>query len=145
MRFFSLFPLAITVLLLSSGISQAERLAVTATVGNIRSGPGSTYDVIWQVETNYPLNVVKKSGKWCLFKDFEGDEGWIHQSLLGKIQTVVTKRDNCNIRSGPGTRFDVLFTVEKGVPFKVLKKQGVWLYLEHDDGDQGWIHSALVW
>jgi SH3-like domain-containing protein len=88
---------------------------------------------------------VRKEGEWRFFKDFEGDEGWIHKSLLGKTQTVVTKRDKCNIRSGPGTRFDVLFTVEKGVPFKVLKSDPDWLQVEHADGDQGWIHRGLVW
>lgn len=50
-----------------------------------------------------------------------------------------------NIRSGPGTSHNILFTVEKGIPFKVLKSEGSWIYIEHSDGDKGWIHKALVW
>lgn len=130
---------------ISSGTCLAERLAVTATVGNIRSGPGATHDILWQVEENYPLEIIKKSGKWYFFKDFENDEGWIHKSLVGKKASVVTKKEKCNIRSGPGTRFKVLFTVEKGVPFKVIRKEKNWLYIEHADGDQGWVHRSLVW
>ena len=136
---------AMMLVLLISATCLAERMAVVSSVGNVRSGPGTSYEVRWQVEKNYPLDVVRKEGEWRFFKDFEGDEGWIHNSLLGKTQTVVTKRDKCNIRSGPGTRFDVLFTVEKGVPFKVLKSDPDWLQVEHADGDQGWIHRGLVW
>jgi SH3-like domain-containing protein len=131
--------------LLSSGTALAERLAVNVPVGNVRSGPGDTYDVLWQVEQNYPIDVVRKEGDWIFFKDFEGDEGWIHRSLVGTARTVITRRDKSNIRSGPGTRFDVLFTVDKGVPFKVLKSENDWLQVIHADGDQGWIHRGLVW
>ncbi|MGD8470221.1 MAG: SH3 domain-containing protein, partial [Desulfobacteraceae bacterium] len=59
--------------------------------------------------------------------------------------TVITNNDACNIRSGPGTSHKILFTVEKGIPFKVLKRQGSWIHIEHADGDKGWIHKSLVW
>ena len=123
----------------------AERLAVTAPVANIRSGPGTRHNVMWQVEKYFPLLVINKSGEWYQFKDFEGDRGWVHNSLVGKIPTVITKNDKCNIRSGPGTGNKILFTVEKGIPFKVLNRQGSWIHIEHSDGDRGWIHKALVW
>jgi len=45
----------------------------------------------------------------------------------------------------PGTKEKILFTVEKGIPFKVLKSKGHWLNVEHADGDRGWIHDSLVW
>ncbi len=123
----------------------AERLAVSAPVANIRSGPGTQHNRLWKVQKYFPLLVIDKSGDWYQFKDFEGDKGWVHKSLVGKISTVITKNDTCNIRSGPGTNHNVLFTVEKGIPFKVLKRQGSWINIEHSDGDKGWIHKALVW
>ena len=123
----------------------AERLTVNSAIANIRSGPGTKYDILWNVEKNHPLFILEKSGNWYRFRDFEGDEGWIHKSLLEKIPAVITIKDKCNVRSGPGTNNDILFTVEKGIPFKVLKKQGNWIQIEHSDGDQGWIHKSLVW
>ena len=89
--------------------------------------------------------VLKKSNSWYHFKDFEDDQGWIHKSLLGKISAVITKKDHCNIRSGPGTGNDILYTVEKGIPFKVIKRKGSWLHIEHADGDKGWVYDSLVW
>ena len=132
-------------IMLLAGTASAERLAVSAPVANIRSGPGTSHNVLWKVEKYFPLRVIEKSGDWYHFEDFEGDKGWVHQSLVSKISAVVTKNDACNIRSGPGTNNKIIFTVEKGIPFKVLKREGSWIHIEHADGDKGWIHKSLIW
>ena len=132
-------------IMLLAGTSSAERLAVSAPVANIRSGPATSHNVLLKVEKYFPLLVIEKSGEWYHFEDFEGDKGWVHQSLVSKISAVVTKNDACNIRSGPGTSNEIIFTVEKGIPFRVLKREGSWLHIEHADGDKGWIHKSLVW
>jgi SH3-like domain-containing protein len=133
------------IFVLFAGHASAERLAVKAAVANVRSGPGTQYDIIWKVERYHPLQVVKKSDRWIQFRDFEDDIGWIHGSLVADIPAVITRSDRCNIRSGAGTKFSILLTVERGIPFKVLKRQGKWLQVLHADGDQGWIHKSLVW
>ena len=123
----------------------AERLVVTTPIANIRTGPGTDYAVIWQVEKYHPLNIIERRGPWCRFEDFEGDHGWIHNSLLGRIDAVITVKEACNVRSGPGTNYEVVFMVGAGVPFKVRKRKGNWLQVEHADGEQGWIERSLVW
>jgi len=135
----------VILLLLFSSVAWAERWAVGVSVANVRSGHGKNYDILWEIEKYHPLNVFKKSGQWYHFRDFEGDEGWIHKSLVRKIPSIITKKEKCNIRSGPGTGFSIVFTVEKGVPFKVIKRQGSWIYIQHADGDKGWIYKSLVW
>ena len=132
-------------LLLWASVASAERLAVSVSIANIRSGPGENYDILWAVEKYHPLDVFQKSGQWYHFRDFEGDEGWIHKTLLGKFSSVITKNESCYIRSGPDTSFEVLFEVEKGIPFKVLEHKGSWIHIQHADGDKGWIHESLVW
>jgi len=138
--------LMITILLLLfSSAAWAERLAVAVSVANVRSGPGENYDILWEIEKYHPLNIIKKSGQWYHFRDFEGDEGWIYKPLVRNISSFITKKENCNIRSGPGTGFAIVFTVEKGIPFMVIKRKGSWIYGQHADGDKGWIHKSLVW
>ena len=141
-------PCAVMIMILMflfSSLAWAERWAVTVSVANVRSGPGENTDILWEVEKYYPLNVFKKSGQWYHFRDFEGDEGWIYKSLVNKTPSIITKKEKCNIRSGPGTGFSIVFTVEKGVPFKVIKRKGSWIYIEHADGDKGWISNSLIW
>jgi len=140
------YPIILIVLIsLMAGTAIAERMTIIAPVANIRSGPETKSDILWKVEKYYPIFVVKKSGSWYQFKDFEEDSGWVHKSLVGKVKAVITKKDLCNIRSKPGTKEKILFTVEKGIPFKVLKRKDRWLNVEHADGDKGWIHDSLVW
>jgi SH3-like domain-containing protein len=143
MRIFSF--LMIVLLVFYGSVAFAQRLTIKADVANIRSGPGQKYDILWQVEKFHPIWVINKTGKWYHFRDFEGDEGWIHASLVGKIPAVITKSEKCNVRSGPGTGYKIKFTVEKGIPFRVLKRQKKWLYVRHADGDKGWVHTSLLW
>ncbi len=135
----------IFLIVINAGSALAERLTIIAAVANIRSGPESKSDILWKVEKYYPIFVIKKSDSWYYFRDFEDDRGWVHKSLVGNVQAVITKKDLCNIRSGPSTKDKILFSVEKGIPFKVQEKKGRWLHIEHADGDSGWIFEALVW
>lgn len=146
MRRYSIIALVSLMLLaLAEPGPAAERLSVSGSVANIRSGPGSTDKILWQVEQYHPLNVIQRSGDWCWCEDFEGDRGWIHKSLLSAVPTVVVKVNVCNVRAAPGTDAEIRFTVDRGVPFKVLEKKGEWVHVADTDGDTGWIHGPLVW
>lgn len=125
----------------------AERMAITVDTANVRSGPGTTFTNVWKVEKYHPIEVIEKKEGWYHFKDFENDTAWVHESLVGKISAVIIRKDlnDCNVRSGPGTDHDILFTTDGGVPFKVLKREGDWIEVEHADGDKGWLHNSLVW
>ena len=141
-----LCPIMVAVLLIiCSTDALAERLTIKVPLANIRSGPGTKYDIIWNVEKYHPIVVLEKSGPWYHFRDFEEDEGWVHKSLVNKIPSVITNKEKCNIRSGPGLNYKILFYVEKGIPFKVIKRKGKWINIQHADGDRGWIHKSLVW
>ncbi|MCF8045108.1 MAG: SH3 domain-containing protein [Desulfarculaceae bacterium] len=138
----------LVLLVLLGAFAQAEaqdRRTVTARIANIRSGPGTNYDVLWQVEKYHPLLILETKGNWYRFRDFEGDKAWLHDSLVGKVDSVITVEEKCNVRSGPGTDNPIVFKVERGVPFKVLNRRGNWLKVEHADGDRGWIYKTLVW
>ncbi len=126
-----------------------ERLSVCVARDNVRAGPGAKYEVLWQVQRYDPVEVVARSGKWVRFRDYEGDEAWIHGSLVKPV--VITswknkKKKKDNVRTGPGTKNSVKFTVGQGVPFFVKEKKGRWLRVERADGQKatGWVHDSLV-
>ena len=89
--------------------------------------------------------MINKKKDWYEVKDFEGDTAWIHKSLLGKTDTVISTKSKCNVRSKPDASSDILLRVERGVPFKVLGRKGDWINIEHADGEVGWIFKKLVW
>ncbi|HSL60594.1 MAG TPA: SH3 domain-containing protein [Desulfotignum sp.] len=140
------FVMALGAVLLGAGVAAAaERLTVKASIANMRSGPTTSHDVLWQVEKYHPFLVEEKRDSWVKVKDFEGDMAWIHESLLTNVEGVITNKPKCNVRSDPTTESSILFTVERGVPFRVIKRQGDWIHIEHADGEKGWIFHTLVW
>lgn len=141
----SFASISIVLLIVFSSAALAERLSVASSIANIRSGPGTGYDILWKVAKYHPILVLKKSGNWYHFQDFEGDKGWLHKSLVRNIPSVITNKEKCNVRSGPGTKFKILFNIMEGIPFKILKRKGNWIHVQHADGDKGWIHKSLVW
>jgi SH3-like domain-containing protein len=123
----------------------AERMAVSVKEANVRASPQPNADVLWKIEKYHPIEVIETSGAWLRFKDFEGDSGWVHKSVVDKTPAVITKQNGCQLRGGPGTDQPVLIKIDKGVPFKVLRREGRWIQVEHADGDKGWLHESLVW
>lgn len=140
-----IFLFTLLVLMLFVGTASAERLSVAASKVNVRSGPGTSHEILWSVGKYYPVDIIKKSGNWYRIRDFEGDTGWIFRSLLKKIPAVIVKGTIVNVREGPGTSYRVLFQAEKGVSFKLLNRKKRWLRVRHADGEVGWIHESLVW
>ena len=51
---------------------------------------------------------------------------------------------NSNVRSGPGTRFEALFTVPERTPLVGLAYEGQWVRIRDDRGRGGWIFHSLV-
>jgi len=135
----------IAMMIIQGSALAAERMVVKAGIANLRSGPGTKYDVLWQVEKYHPMLIIEKKGNWYKIKDFEGDIAWVHKSLLGNIRGVITIKAKCNVRSQADKKSKILFTVERGVPFKVIKRKGEWIKIEHADGEIGWIYKTLVW
>ena len=59
-------------------------------------------------------------------------------------QVVTVRKDNVNVRSGPGTDFPVSMEVFKGYPLKVMETKGDWLKIVDFEKDSGWIYAPLV-
>ncbi len=123
----------------------AEYVSVKRDGVNIRSGPNTNQEILWEVFKNFPLKVVNHQAKWAQVVDFEGDQGWIYSPLLSKTKTVIVKVKTANMRVGPGKNYEVSATVKYSVVFKVLEIEGDWVKVVHDDGTSGWIYSKLLW
>lgn len=129
---------------------QAEMLSVTSDGVNLRSGPGTNYEIKWEYGKGFPLQVVTKKGDWYKVKDFENDSGWIYKSLLSKKSHMIVKVNKksskkVNIRSGPATNFQIVGKAYYGVVFETLLQKNGWAKVRHETGLEGWIKRSLLW
>ena len=123
----------------------AEYVVVNKDGVNIRSGPSTKKEILWEVFENFPLKVIKRDGQWVQTQDFEGDKGWVFSPLLTKKKMVIVTVDAANLRIGAGTNYEIIATIKYGVVFKPLAREGEWVKVEHKDGTVGWLHDKLIW
>ena len=57
---------------------------------------------------------------------------------------VSTKSKPTNVRTGPGRRYPIKFTFSEKVPLKIIDEYQDWRKIEDWQGEQGWIHKALL-
>ncbi len=70
-------------------------------------------------------------------------------ALVLLVGTAIAKRlavsvDKANVRSGPGTKHEVLWSVGKYYPVDTLKKSGNWYKIRDFENDEGWIFHSLI-
>lgn len=112
---------------------------------NMRSGPGTNHDVQWRLARGFPLQVVQRRNNWLQVRDFEGDTGWVAQSVTNKIRHHIVKGQNVNLRGGPGTNHRVVGKAKYGDVLRTVRRQGQWVEVRVPKGRNAWIAANLVW
>lgn len=128
--------------------NNAYSLCVTADTANLRAGPGTKYEISWQVFKYMPLKKLSKQGNWYRVQDFEGDTHWIYNKLVtDKYKCAVVNVDEANVRSGPGTKYKktILSPLILYESVKILNTKGSWVNAMYESGDTGWIFRKLLW
>ncbi len=59
-------------------------------------------------------------------------------------QTLTAKVRRGNVRSGPGTTYDIVGTVKTGEKYKANASQGDWFKVLLETGQKGWVYKLLV-
>lgn len=139
----------LTVLFILFTAHESPALCVSVAKANLRTGPGTGYDVVWEIFKYMPLVKVgvSVSGKWYAVKDVDGDVTWIHRDLVtSKFHCAVVKTDTVNVRTGPGTRYrkSPISPAKQYYSFKVEKRRGGWLKVRDEWGGRGWIHRKFL-
>jgi len=122
-----------------------EMVSIKGSIVNMRSGPSIKSDVQWELMKGYPLQVLKRRGRWLQVRDFEGDRGWVARSMTSKTPYHIVKSNIANIRQGPSTRHQITGKVERFDVLRTREKKAGWVRVERQDGLKGWISKKLLW
>lgn len=66
----------------SDAVSDAPAVIVKETEANIRKGPGTNYETIWQAVAGVPFRCLKRNGHWLHVLDVDDETGWIYDILV---------------------------------------------------------------
>src|SRR5919112_4056158 len=112
---------------------------------NVRTGPGTRYPVEWVfVKRDIPVEITAEFDTWRRIRDWEGTEGWVHQSMLSGKRAMVVLGDVRTLRRAAGDNASGLAKVEPGVAGKLLHCQTNWCEV-NVGGYRGWLQKSEFW
>ncbi|MEN8139725.1 MAG: SH3 domain-containing protein [Thermodesulfobacteriota bacterium] len=132
-------------LLFALPVQAADYMTIVKDGVNVRSGPSTKSEVLWEVFRDFPVKILSSKGEWTQIKDFEGDSGWVYGPLLNSKKMTIVKVKKANLRQGPGKDYDIVATALYGVVLSPGRNDGSWRQVKHSDGTKGWVHESLVW
>ena len=131
-------------------IAQGKTVRVEASVLNVRTGPGLSYDIMTQVRENDELKVIDEKNEWYKVR-LAGDQiGWVASWLVkntevssgtNQVGTIISS--TANIRKEATTSSDILGTVSKGTEVTVLFSQNNWVQINYQ-GQIAWVSGELI-
>jgi len=73
-----------------SGLPLPRFVSLAASEVNVRLGPSRRHKVKWTFKKRgLPVEIIAEFGNWRRVRDSDGEEGWIHGSLLSGERTVL--------------------------------------------------------
>ena len=138
-------------------------IVVAISGANVRTGPGTEYNVIDTVDAGKEMRTTGSTDGWSRV-EYDGRTGYISDSLLDIIRPAQTAggrgtaqeptpapeesfwisiTGKVNVRTGPGTRYDILGAVEYGDWLQAFGQEGSW-YVVSYDGQRGYIPTDMA-
>ena len=129
----------------AAGAEIPRFVSLRAAKANVRFGPGRRYPIAWVfVRRGLPVRIVGRFETWRRIRDWEGSEGWIHQSLLSRRRSVIVVDGPAALHRKPGPKARLVARVERRAVGRLLRCDGVWCSVEFS-GRNGWIRKTAVW
>lgn len=130
-----------------SGLPLPRFVSMRADEANLRAGPGVQYPVEWVYHrSGMPVEIVAEYTTWRKVRDWQGSQGWIHQSILSSNRTFIVTGGLRTIRKEPDTKSLAVARVEANVVGKLREcpPEIGWCRVEIQ-GHRGWLRKVDFW
>ena len=139
-----------------SHANEAELVGIiTAETLNVRSGPGSNFEVLYMVNKDDRVTITDTSNGWHKVKNNEDKEGWISSKYISISESSETvsrsssyeqkevNTNGLNMRSGASTSYRVITTLNKATKVEVISESNGWSKIKYD-GRLGYVYSIYL-
>lgn len=128
-----------------SGLPVPRFVSLRSGEVNIRTGPGVRYPVEWVfVRPGMPVEITAEFDTWRRIRDWEGTQGWVHQSMLSGRRAMVVTGAMRTLRQEPAATAAAVAQAEQGVIGRLLECRGAWCQVEAG-GYRGWLERDEFW
>lgn len=120
----------------------AETRVTTANL-NLRTGPGTGYPVILTIPKGTALSVESYSGTWAKVT-YGGKTGYCSTTYLAPPTTAIRyTTDELNLRTGPGTGYEIILAMPAGSKVEMLSASDGWAKVTYE-GTTGYASTAYL-
>ena len=129
-----------------SGLPVPRFVSLRSDEVNLRTGPGLNYPIEWVYQRRgLPVEVIDEFDTWRQIRDFEGTEGWVHQSMIDGQRTFLITNDEQPIVMTPEDHAKTAARLQKGVVGEIQECDANGWCLVSVKGYRGWIKHADFW
>lgn len=111
---------------------------------NVRAGPGQNYPIKFTFKIRgIPVHVISEYDNWNEIKDYDGQSGWVTQSLLTKKRTLMvrTTKEFVNMYSKNNEKSRIIYHLENNVIGDYLKCVEGWCGIKINN-KKGWVKKS---
>ena len=138
---YTLFCLTI---IISSSVAEETFVSLKKNKVNVRYGPSFDSDIKYVYKKiNFPLKQIDKKENFRRIIDFKNNSGWIHQSQLKKINSIISLNDKI-LFNKPSNFSKPLAKIKKGRVLILQKCEKNWCKIKSDNF-KGWIKTDNIW
>lgn len=109
---------------------------------NMRTGPGTSYGILCVVPNGSTISVAEVSDGWC-YATYGSNQGWVSAKYVANVTpaassavtyngSALVTTANVNLRTGPGTNYDVKLVVPNGSTVNVYEVENGWAHCTYD-------------
>lgn len=131
----------------SSGLPLPRFVSLRADEVNMRTGPGVQYPVEWvYTRKDLPVEIIAEFETWRKVRDWEGTQGWVHQSMLSGKRTILITGDIRTLRTKDDAKSETKARIEPGVIGRLVDcpKGNGWCRIDVA-GLEGWLRHVDFW
>ncbi len=93
---------------------------------NVRAGPGRRYPIKVAFKVKVPVQIIDEYRDWRKIRDWDGDEGWIHNLLLDGRRKLLVNKDTVLLLSEPDNYASIKAKLSRNVVMQVQNCTPVW-------------------
>lgn len=130
----------------SSGLPIPRFVSLSGDKVFIRTGPALKYPIKWVYQRPHmPIEIIGEFDTWRKVRDIDGDDGWVHTSLLsGNRSGIVKGEANLSVRKAPEDGASVIAYLEPGVVVGIEACKGAWCEIDAQ-GYSGFAERKFLW